>query len=145
MERLYSEGLGGEKSSGANWVLVGVNYVLIATCSLQRSNLGQPGFSDSYQLPYSLAIRKLSESSGGKPGLCIARAELCLSKAGTTEGEVLGFSIACDSEVEDLILVIYPVYFGNTKLLLVTTCRGDADWSSSLLTFSLQYATCLNG
>lgn len=53
-----------------------VIYVLIATCSLQRSNLGQPGFSNSYQLPYSLDIRKLSQSGRRKLGLCIARAEL---------------------------------------------------------------------
>lgn len=105
---------------------MGVIYVLIATCSLQRSNLGHPGFSDSYQLPYSLDIRKLSQSGGGKLELCIVRAELSQQKVGTTEGEVLGSSIACDFEAEDLMFVTCPIYFGNTNMLLVTSCSCDA-------------------
>lgn len=59
---------------------MGVIYELIATCNLQRSNLGEPGFRDSYQLAYSLDIRKLSQSGGGELGLCIVRAELALVK-----------------------------------------------------------------
>lgn len=146
MDSVYSEGLDGEKSRPQRNQLNSSGCYLCAYCNLQ--------FAKKYSWAawvfrlLSTALQPRHQETEpvwwGKTWVVHCKSRTWPSKVGPTEGRVLGFSLACDSEAEDLILVTCPVYFGNTKLLLVTTCSCDAGWSFSILTFSFQYAICLN-